>query len=303
MTYLDQLPPERDLPAARQARMRHRILDGLSGPGRSVRRRRMLAVLGAGLATAACATAVVVWTGGPGGGERPEIQVVALGTGVLSPTVRRTGDLCLTNTWQQLNDPDHPSEYTFRWPEGARPSLVNYAEREDWAITVYRLDRTMIWCSMTPTIPPSDEWSSSLSYGPAPSWLPGAVSSASSGHSDADGGQSHVAGYVSRRVAKVVLDDGQGHRSTARLAEGTFAVLSDGALAPGKGQLISYDEQGREIDRRPVFDLGPVGTSCWIDPAGKVVVYGMDRKNAPTPSPAGCGKAEPWASPKGWTPA
>ncbi|MEU8078998.1 hypothetical protein AB0B31_26595 [Catellatospora citrea] len=302
MTYLDQLPLERDLPASRQARMRHRVLAGFIAPGRPVRRRGR-AMLGAGLATAACAMAVVVWTGGPGGGERPEPEVVALGTGVLSPMVRRTGDRCLTNAWQQLNDPDHPGEYTFDWPEGARPSLVNYAERENRAVTVYRLDQTMIWCSMEPTIPPSDEWSSGLGYGPAPSWLPGPVAGQSAGHSDVDGGEAQVAGYISRRVAKVVLDDGQGHRSTARLTEGTFAVLSDGALAPGKAQLISYDDQGREIDRRYAFDLGPVGTSCWVDPAGKVVVYGMDRKNAPTPSPAGCGEAEPWAPSKGWAPA
>ncbi|GIG00894.1 hypothetical protein Cci01nite_59870 [Catellatospora citrea] len=56
-------------------------------------------------------------------------------------------------------------------------------------------------------------------------------------------------------------------------------------------------------DRSACNTKRPAGTSCWIDPAGEVVVYGMDRKDAPTPSPAGCGKAEPWAPSKGWDPA
>lgn len=301
MTYLDQLPPERELPAARQAGMRHRVLDGLLPTDRSARGRgRALRVLGAGLATAACATAVVVWTGGAGG-ERTAPEVVALGTAALSPMVRDTGNLCLTHARWYAADPDRDPDFT--WPADARPAMVNYAERDDRALVVYRLDQTLIFCTMEPTTPPSDEWSSTMGFAPAPQWLPGPLSGESGSSSDPDGGESAIAGFVSPRVAKVVLDDGEGHRSTARLADGTFAVLSDGDLADGKGRLITYDQQGREIDRRDAFDLGPVGTSCWIDPAGTVVLYGMDRKNAPAPSPEGCGKAEPWTPPKGWTPA
>ncbi|WP_155372614.1 hypothetical protein [Catellatospora vulcania] len=306
MTHLDQLPPERDMPAARQARMRRRILDGLFSSARpAYGRGRALRVLGAGLATAACATAVVMWTGGPGD-EQPQPEIVALGDSALSPMVRKTGNLCLTHAWQHVHvhNVDRPAEEpTFAWPEGARPSLVNYAEREDRAIVVYRLEQTVIFCTMEPTIPPTDEWSSSMSFRNAPQWLPGPVSGESAGSSDPWGGQTAIAGFVHRRVTKVVLDDGEGHRSTARLADGTFAVLSDGHLAARKGLLISYDEQGREIDRRDAFDLGVVGTTCWVDPAGRVVLYAMDRKNAPDPSPVGCGKAEPWTTPRGWTPA
>ncbi|WP_144118611.1 hypothetical protein [Catellatospora sichuanensis] len=301
MTYLDQLPPERDLPAARQARMRHRILDSLFSPGRPAAvRGRALRLLGASLATAACATAVVVWTGGPSA-ERQQPEVVALGDSALSPIVRDTGNLCLTHARQEAADPMRNPDLV--WPADGRPTMVNYAERESRAIVIYRLAQWLIFCTMEPTNPPSGEWSSSSNFARAPQWLAGPLEGSSASSSDPWGGTTAVAGFVHRRVAKVVLDDGAGHRSTARLADGTFAVLSDGDLAARKGRLISYDEQGREIDRRDAFDLGVVGTTCWVDPAGKVVLYGMDRKHAPTPPPVGCGKAEPWTPPKGWTPA
>lgn len=299
MTYLDQLPPERELPAARQARMRHRILDGLSTPGRPARG-GMLRVLGAGLATAACAVAVVLWTGGPHG-ARPSPEVVALGDDALSPVVRDTGNLCLTHAWQQATDPERrQADPAFVWPADARPSLVNYAERDDRAIVVYRLAQTVIFCTMEPTVPPSDEWSSSMSYAQAPQWLPGLVGRESTSSSEQWGGLTAVAGFVHRRVAKLVLDDGAGHRSTARLADGTFAVLSNGGLVPRKAQLISYDAQGREIDRRGAFDRGHGIITCWQDPAGTVVL----RAEPKVPDFAGgCGKAEPWTPPRGWTPA
>lgn len=322
MTDLDQLPPERDLPADRQARMRHRLLTAHSrdtaygpgalpglgtapGPARPAARRRsrLVRVLGAGLATAACAAVAVAWSSGLlGGAELPKPEVIALGDGALSPMVRVTGNLCLTHAKDYATRDDG---YTpgFTWPANARPTLVNYAQRDDRAIVVYRLGQTAIMCTMEPTFPPSDEWSSSMGFAALPQWLPGPVSGESGSSSDPWGGESAISGFVSRRVARVVLDDGEGHRSTARLADGTFAVLSDGDLAANGGELISYDAQGREIDRRPAFDQGPVGTTCWLDDAGKVVLFGMDRKDMPTPSPAGCGRAEPWAPPKGWTPA
>lgn len=289
MTNLEQLPPEREMPADRQARMRRQVLDTLTAPARPAHRRgRAARVVVASLATAACLAAAVSWAGGLR--EHPKPEVVALGDSALSPLVRETGNLCLTHA--KTMDPA-------RWPtDSSRPVMVNYAERDGTrAIVIYRMGERLYFCSMEPTTPPSDEWSSSLGSSELPTWLPGPISAESASSSEPWGGESALAGFVSRRVAKVILDHGNGHHSTARLANGTFVVVSEGDVADRRGELISYDDQGREIDRRPAFDLGPVGTSCWVDPQGTVVLYGKEVKDATAPPSVNCGKAEPWAAP------
>jgi hypothetical protein len=303
MTYPDQLPPERDLPVGQQTRMRHQVLTAMAArPGRRPARRRAAHVLVAGLATAACAVVAVATTGGFDGSERPQPQVVALADSALSPLIRDAGNLCLT---QAKRDATRVGDYPppFIWPEHAQPSMVNFAEAEDRAIVIYRLNHTAIMCTMEPTSAPSNEWGSGMVFAALPSWLPGPIAGQSASSSAVAGGKSAISGFVSQRVAAVVLDDGAGHRSAARLADGTFVVLSDGDLAEDEGELISYDDQGREIDRRPAFDLGAVDTTCWADSNGDVVVHGATEKNASPPPASGCGNAEAWAPPKGWTPA
>jgi hypothetical protein len=136
-----------------------------------------------------------------------------------------------------------------------------------------------------------------------------------------------AAGRVSDRVARVVLESGTGTATEARLAGGTFAVVSDGAAAGG-GTLVSYDEAGTVIDRRGTLAIVPragqplasepsrctvAGTTsntdvtcraepttphgeqpavlpgCYTDPTTGAVVYG-------TPGGA-CRPAERWAPP------
>jgi RNA polymerase sigma-70 factor (ECF subfamily) len=96
-------------------------------------------------------------------------------------------------------------------------------------------------------------------------WLPGPISTENAGSTDMDGGYVDVAGRVSGRVARVVLDDGAGHQSTARL------------------------------DRQPA--LGQPDDRCYTDPAGNLVNPTSNYKFdlAYTSNKGRCKPAEPWS--------
>lgn len=104
-----------------------------------------------------------------------------------------------------------------------------------------------------------------------------------------------MAGRVSDRVDRVELDHGDGTRTRARLSEGTFAVAThDAGIKEGAAALITYDKQGKVIDRRsPEFLANTLTTkdnkyaeTCWTDPNGKAV-YGTVGSD--------CKPAEPWS--------
>jgi hypothetical protein len=80
-----------------------------------------------------------------------------------------------------------------------------------------------------------------------------------------------MAGRVSPRVGKVVLQHGNGRVTQANLAGGTFTIINDGPVEVERLVLVTYDRSGRVIDRRRPWPL-PQADSCYTDPTGKVVV-------------------------------
>jgi hypothetical protein len=275
MRSIDQLLPERDLAADRHAHLRRRVLAGIAEPTdgpRAVGRSRSVRVAAAGLAMAAAGA--IVWAGSNvlSDSSRPG-EVYALGDSVLSPSTRATGRQCLE--FARFDD-GHGALAT--WPADSPPMLLNYVEQPGrGAIVVYQAHLRLVYCSIGPAVkigPEPREFttdgSGSAGVGAldATRWLPGPISMESAGSTDVEGGYLHVAGRVSERVARVVLDDGAGHQRSARLAEGTFVVFSDGRTVPG-AVLISYDASGAEIDRRPASQQP--ASRCYIDPAGKLV--------------------------------
>jgi hypothetical protein len=274
VTHLANLPPERDLPPARQRHLRSRVLGAATG---RARRRPVVTVpVLAGLVLATGAAAALVAADVIPGRDRPQPDVVALGDEALSPLVRDAGNLCLTHAREAMND---------RWPLNERPTMVNYAEYRDRAVVIYRTGAKMIICTMEPTVPPSDELSSSMGLLEPGEWLPGPIAAEGATSTELDGGDVSVAGRVSRRVARVLLDDGAGNTVAARLADGTFAVVSDRPIRRDRGVLISYDRAGTELDRRPALDLRGPKEHCYADPTGRVV-YGTAEPN--------CRTAERW---------
>jgi hypothetical protein len=300
MSSIDLLPPERDIPADRHARMRSRLLSAITEPGdrgRRVRRRRPVRIAVAGLAMVA--GAAVVWAAGPYESSRPS-AVYAIGDGVLSPGTRDAARQCLT-----LASRDDGMGALATWPANAPPTVLNYIERPGrGAIVIFETQSTLIYCVIGPAVqdgPEPREFTTDGSQGGAlavldsSQWLPGPISLETARSTDLQGGYIDAAGRVGARVARVVLDDGAGRQSTARLAGGTFVVFSDGRTDPGAGVLISYDSSGAEIDRRPAAEQ-PAGR-CYTDPAGKLVnPISNDRFDMAYKSKQGrCDHAEPWS--------
>jgi hypothetical protein len=304
-----QLPPERDLPPNRRARMRHRVLAGLAEQPRPARRRWRIAATVAGLAAVLGATVTVTWTGGAGDTDPPGPEVVALGDTVLSPRVRQTGRRCLAQAQETYPEAG--------WPQREhRPVLVNYFERPDQAVVLYRAGTAVLECTAGASVGPDPVLSTGagMRVVELPQWLPGPVGPTGATTSDPDHGDATIVGFASRRVARVVLDDGAGDRTEARLVDGIFAVISAGDTGTGRWMLISYDADGHEIDRRQVLGAARMRSGCWVDKAGRYVLHDVDEVGrvvlleedhtlTVNPPPERCGRAEPWAPPHGWAPA
>jgi len=300
MSGIDLLPPERDIPADRYAHMRTRLLNTLAEPGdrpRPVRAKRPVRVAAAGLALAASAAVLWVGTGEPS--SRPA-EVYAIGDAVLSPGTRAAARQCL-----KLSTEDSDLGPFVTWSPKTPPTMLNYLEQPGrGAIVIYQVRSELLYCVIGPAVrngPAPREFTTDGAQGGAlgvehgTPWLPGPISVEEARSTDLDGGYIDTAGRVSGRVARVVLDDGAGHQSTARLAAGTFVVFSHGRINPGRGVLISYDSSGTEIDRRPVLQQ-PAGR-CYTDPAGRLVnPVSNDAFDQAYRSKQGrCDAAEPWS--------
>jgi hypothetical protein len=88
-----------------------------------------------------------------------------------------------------------------------------------------------------------------------------------------DGGDVAVTGRVSARVHRLVLEHGDGHTTAARLTDGVFGLLTEGANVNKDAELVSYDAKGTEIDRRLLFRPSNQFDHCYADSSG-TVVYG-----------------------------
>ena len=294
MSSMDQLPRERELPAERHEQLRSRLLTMIAKPDR---RRRSRIVLAAGLAAAAVAAVMVTTVGRP---DTPEIY--ALGDNALSEGVRDAGRQCLRGV-RDANDHDPFGEPWPTWPADSPPTLLNHVERPDrGALVIYQTRSELIYCTIGRSLQNGEYLTTGpvaltgMSFLETSSWLPGSVSIELAGSSDLEGGYTEAAGRVSERVARVVLDDGAGHPSTARLARGTFVVYSDGPLKTRSGVLTSYDANGTELDRFPM--LFPQAGRCYLDPAGKPVNPTTNHvlDESYRSNPRQCTAAEPWTA-------
>jgi hypothetical protein len=118
-------------------------------------------------------------------------------------------------------------------------------------------------------------------------WLPGPVQRLLLTSTAHDGGDVSVSGRVSDRVQRLVLDHGDGRTTTARLSRGVFGLMTaDARLKVGDDpQLVSYDDRGVEIDRRPLFQPEDELDRCYTTPSGDLI-YGRPAGN--------CLPAEAW---------
>ncbi|MFD7659923.1 hypothetical protein ACFV4N_38605 [Actinosynnema sp. NPDC059797] len=312
------LPPERDLPPRRHARIRAELERAVAGR----RRVRYAPLLTAGVAAAAVIGLVVVvapWQGPVGDDAAAPPSLVTTGsapgtTGATGPAPGTTGVSGSANTTTTTTeagamsvpglDPGRVAEVeqgcveTFQLPG---PAVLHQYVADvgggDLAL-LYTPDGVLECTVNGPTTP----------YNPAftavrdRAWLPGPFSADAVGVSSggAHGKAAHwnvpgvalAVGRVSPAVARVVYER-EGRSVEAEIANGTyvahleyppdFVAPSDGGL----GVLTAYDDRGRRLGRITSADVtDPAG--CWLLPGGAAL-----RGPAGPDSPA-CAPAVPW---------
>ncbi|WP_245712782.1 hypothetical protein [Micromonospora nigra] len=232
------------------------------------------------LLAVASGAAAVVW-------DRPErstVQVLAMGAGELSPTLRDAAERCLRWNSPQRQTRQDPSE------QAVPVSLADLAvaiERGDRALVLFMNDVGYATCDVESPGTGRESGGGATDPWPHGDWLPGPVQRLLLTSTEADGGDVSVSGRVSSRVHRLVLDHGDGHTTTARLSEGAFGLMtSDARLKAGNDpELVSYDAKGTEIDRRPLFQAEDQLEYCYTGPDGKRI-YGKPTN--------GCRPAEKW---------
>ncbi len=255
-------PAERELPPARAVRMRAGLLSAAHRPPRHTRRR--LAVALAAVAVLAGGAAVAA--------DRRDAgrELLAMGPDELSPTLREAAEQCLT--W-----------YTGRPEIGVTlGDLVVGAEQAHRAALLFITPAGYLTCDVTREPGEEVTGASAGEAWPHRDWLPGQFQRLLLTTREPRSGDAIVTGRVSARVARLVLEHGDGHTTVARLRRGVFGLITRDAGVTGRAALVAYDAAGREIDRKPLFE--PPG--CFTDPAGTVI---YDSKGA-----TDCRPAEPW---------
>ncbi|MGC5285826.1 hypothetical protein [Micromonospora sp. DT231] len=258
-------PAERELPPASAARMRADLMT-------SIRRPRRRGAVRLGIATVATAAAVVAGVAMvPNDGEAGHL---AMGSGELSPTLHQAMKQCLK--WNAQHE---------RLPV-SMDDLAVAAEQDHRVLALFMTETGYFTCDVSR--PPHGEPSGGTSgerVWPQRKWLPGPIQRLLLTSTDLDGGDVAVTGRVSARVHRLVLEHGDGHTTTARMVNGVFGLLSEGASVTKDAELVSYDTTGAEIDRRLLFRPSDEFDNCYVDSSG-TIVYG---------EPGGdCRPAEPW---------
>jgi hypothetical protein len=273
-------PGERDLPAGRQERIRARVLDSVQHPERHTARR--LVLVAAVTAVAAGTVGAIRWNGDSDWGV--SAMSMAMSTSELSPNLRKAAGQCL--------------EWNRDEPDSVRVTLDDVAvaaQREYDSALLFLTDDGFYSCSVRkePSMEVTGGSRSDIWSAPQREWLPGPIQRLGGTSSDVDGGDVTVIGRASARVDKLLLDYGDGHTTAARLQDGAFGLISDGMPVRPDARLVSYDRDGNEIDRRPLFNRQSDYEHCYVDPAG-TVVYRKDRTETTDPDPRECQPADRW---------
>jgi hypothetical protein len=272
-------PAERDMPPDATRRMRIDLLRAVDRrPGDAPRLR--IAVAAAVLLAVTSGAALAVW-------DRPDsqnVEALAMGPSELSPTLRDAAEQCLR--WNAHEDEIDPAD-TRRVPLSLTDLSVAI-ERGPRALVLFLNDVGYATCDVE-SAGPNREPSGGIGadFWPEGHWLPGPVQRLLLTSTEVDGGEVSVGGRVSGRVDRLVLEHGDGRTTGARVSGGAFGLITTGARlqAADRPELVSYDEHGLEIDRRPLFQAEDQLDRCYTTPSG-TLIYGQPGTN--------CLPAEAW---------
>ncbi|GIJ56795.1 hypothetical protein [Virgisporangium aurantiacum] len=258
-----ELPESRDLPSGRQERMRAGLLAAIDTPRRSGRHRRVVrfaaaAVVAAGVTAGAVA---VVPAFLPGRDNGPAAALAYAG-GAIAPEIQRAADQCIEDN--RVHTDLEPA-----LPDDLR--LANLVSRNGNVAVVFTTEGGALYCFNEP-----GNGSRSMTRRVVSNWMPGAIEIGGATSMEAHGTSDYfaTAGRVSSRVARVVLDHGNGRQTAANVADGTFVVIADGDVEVDETVLVAYDSAGTEIARSQGWSrrgLSEQSADCYVDPTGAVV--------------------------------
>jgi hypothetical protein len=253
-------PAERDLPAGRFVQMRAELLTTVrqQPPARarwSLAQPRWAVAAAAVVAVAAVPASRVVRD--QPGGE----QVLAMSTAEITPSLREALVECVkASAHRNELDPSPP-------PPVAMADLGVAAQRDGETVAIFLRPDGYLSCGAEGDFVTSvgyDDWTSR-------EWLPGPVDVLATSTTELDGGELSMAGRVSERVHRLVLEHGDGRTTTARIRNGLFGVLTGDESAHKNAELVSYDRAGMEIGRTSVYHQAD---RCYVDPEGTVLYEG-----------------------------
>ncbi|GGM60360.1 hypothetical protein GCM10011608_51750 [Micromonospora sonchi] len=279
-------PAERDLPPRAAYAMRARLL---RAAGRRSARAGRLRIALAGLALSIAAAGVVAGMWDRPGEPGSRVRLVAMGLAETSPSLHDVAERCLRWHAEGIGA---ALERQAPWLGLSMHDLAVTIDAEDHALVLFMNDAGYATCdSWVLEMPASGDTAvgRSIAYDrwlPG-GWLPGPVQRLLLTSTEVDGGDVAVSGRVSARVDRLVLDHGDGRTTPARLSGGAFGLLTTDARlsAANNPELVSYDAEGSEIDRRPLFQAEDQLAHCYTTPAGEVV-YGRSSDD--------CRPAEAW---------
>ncbi|HET9517485.1 MAG TPA: hypothetical protein VFO77_07170, partial [Actinoplanes sp.] len=221
------------------------------------------------------------------GDTRADTRILAMAQSELTPSLHDAARDCLAFNAAAKADAEGEARGHFAGPM-ATTDLAVAAERGDETAVLLMNDREYLACERS--APDGREPTGGMSSGRWKNrdWVPGPVQRLSMTSTEMQGGDVTVIGRVSSRVHRLVLDHGDGHQTPARLKRGVFGLISDGHRVRQDAALVTYDADGKEIGREPLFrplEEGEDGR-CYVNPAGDVV---FGKKGT------GCLRAEPWS--------
>ncbi|SCL17634.1 hypothetical protein [Micromonospora inyonensis] len=152
---------------------------------------------------------MMVW----GRPDRSTVQVLAMGPGELSPTLRDAAERSLRwnspqrQTRQNASDPPAPVSLA---------DLAVATERGDRALVLFINDVGYATCDVESPGTGRESGGGATEPWPHGDWLPGPVQRLLLTSTEFDGGDVSVSSRVSGRVHQIVLDHGDGHTTAAR---------------------------------------------------------------------------------------
>jgi hypothetical protein len=269
-------PAERDLPPARFVQMKTELMAAVRqrpAAERGPATRRFSAQPRWAMAAAAAVVVAAVPVSLAvrhqfGGGD-----VLAMSTAEITPSLREALTECVkASAHSNELDPSPPPPVTMA-------DLGVAAQRDGKTVAVFLRPDGYVTCETEG----SGAWGVGYDEWGSREWLPGPVHVLSSSTTELDGGELSMAGRVSERVHRLVLDHGDGRTTRARIKDGLFGVVTGDGKVRENAELVSYDRTGKEIGRMSVYHEVD---RCYTDPAG-TILYGE--------SGGDCLPAERWA--------